>query len=73
MDKSRRVKITKRELHICSLPHKNANDYKVLKTHSLCTIGYLSQVVKTSTLFKNLMSVCSKILLQINAKLGGAT
>ena len=52
---------------------KNANDYRVLKTHSLCTRGYISQVVKISTLFRNIMSVCSKILLQINAKLGGAT
>ena len=45
--------------------------YSELKKHSLCTNGYVSQVVKVNSLKKNSMSVCSKILLQINAKLGG--
>ena len=45
--------------------------YSKLKTHSLCTNGYVSQVIKVKSLQKNAMSVCSKILLQINAKLRG--
>ena len=51
---------------------KNDNIYSKLKKHSLCTNGYVSQVIKVKSLNKNAMSVCSKILLQINAKLGGA-
>ena len=50
---------------------KNDYIYKDLKKHSLCTNGYVSQVVKARSLEKNAMSVCSKILLQINAKLDG--
>jgi aubergine-like protein len=46
--------------------------YDKLKTHSLCKNGYVSQVVKTNSLkSKGMMSTCSKILTQINAKLGG--
>ena len=46
--------------------------YKELKRHSLCQNGYVSQVVKTQTLKrKGAMKVCSKILIQINSKLGG--
>ena len=46
--------------------------YCHLKKHSLCTNGYVSQVIKVSSLQKKgILSVCSKILLQINAKLGG--
>ena len=54
---------------------KNSNYiYPKLKVHSLCTNGYISQIVKVDTLWKKgIMSICSKILLQINAKLGGAT
>ena len=48
--------------------------YCQLKKHSLCTNGYISQVVKAKTIQKKgLMSICSKILLQINAKLGGVS
>ena len=52
---------------------KNNNKiYDDLKKHSLCKNGYVSQVVKTTSLkAKGMMSICSKILLQINAKLGG--
>jgi aubergine-like protein len=43
-----------------------------LKKDSLCKNGYVSQVVKTRSIQKKgALSVCSKILLQINAKLGG--
>ena len=52
---------------------KNDYIYKNLKIHSLCNNGYVSQVVKVSSLRKNIMSVCSKILLQINSKLSGVT
>ena len=54
---------------------RNDYIYKNLKIHSLCNNGYVSQVVKVSSLRnpKNLMSVCSKILLQINSKLSGVS
>ena len=51
---------------------KNTKVYNALKKHSLCTNGYVSQIVKVKSLkAKGMMSTCSKILLQINAKLGG--
>ena len=51
---------------------KNSKIFNALKRHSLCTNDYVSQIVKTKSLKSNgMMSVCSKILLQINAKLGG--
>ena len=54
------------------LGKNNNNHYEKLKKHSLCTNGYVSQVIKTKSLkSKGMMSTCSKILLQINAKLGG--
>ena len=53
---------------------KNDKIYPDLKKHSLCTCGYISQVVKASSIKKKgVMSVCSKILLQLNAKLRGAS
>ena len=43
-----------------------------MKWHSLCEKGYISQVVRSSTIGKKgLMSICSQILLQMNSKLGG--
>ena len=51
---------------------KNDRLYTELKRHSLCKCGYVSQVVKAKSLSKKgVLSVCSKILLQINAKLRG--
>ena len=51
---------------------KNDYIYPQLKKHSLCNNGYISQVVKAKSVQKKgALSVCSKILLQINAKLGG--
>ena len=51
---------------------RNDKIYAQLKKHSLCKNGYVSQVVKAKSIQrKGAMSVCSKILLQINAKLGG--
>ena len=52
---------------------KNDKIYRTIKIHSLCRQGYVSQVVKVSSLKKNALSVCSKILLQINAKLSGVS
>ena len=50
----------------------NDKIYTQLKRNSLCKNGYVSQVVKVKSIQKKgVMSVCSKILLQINAKLGG--
>ena len=52
--------------------YKNEKLYCTLKKHSLCKNGYISQVVKVSSILKKgAMSICSKILLQINAKLRG--
>lgn len=41
----------------------------------MCTNGYVSQVIKSKTLQnqRGLMSICSKNVLQINAKLGGVS
>ena len=50
---------------------RNDKIYTQLKRHSLCNNGYVSQVVKVKTLYKKTMSVFSKIILQINTKLGG--
>jgi len=50
---------------------RNDYIYKNLKVHSLCNNGYVSQVIKVYSLKKNALSVCSKILLQINSKLSG--
>jgi len=53
---------------------RNDKIYKQIKIHSLCKHGYISQVVKVSSIKKkNALSVCSKILLQINAKLSGVS
>ena len=53
---------------------KNEKIYKDLKNHSLCTNGYVSQVVKVRSIKKKgALSVCSKILLQLNAKLRGVS
>ena len=51
---------------------RNDYIYPQLKKHSLCKSGYVSQVVKAKSIQKRgALSVCSKILLQINAKLRG--
>ena len=50
---------------------RDIRKYIKLKKNSLCKNGYVSQVLKVKSLHKNSMSVCSKILLQINVKLGG--
>ena len=52
---------------------RNDRIYPELKKHSLTSRGYYSQVVKTLSLRKNAMSVCSKILHQLNAKMGGCS
>ena len=54
---------------------RNDYIYKNLKIHSLWNRGYVSQVVKVSSIKnpKNTLSVCSKILLQINSKLSGVS
>jgi len=52
---------------------RNDYIYRHLKVHSLCHNGYVSQVVKAHSLQKNALSVCSKILLQINSKLSGVS
>ena len=50
----------------------NENLYPTLKEYSLCKNGFISQIIKSNTINKSgLMSICSKILLQINSKLGG--
>ena len=64
----------------------NDSFYPLLKKHSLCYNGYISQVVKVNSLYKKDkggykgnkndnkkvdLSICSKIILQINSKLSG--
>jgi len=50
----------------------NDKIYRELKINSLCKNGYISQVIKVKSIKKKgVMSICSKILLQINSKLGG--
>ena len=59
------------------ISNKEDNLYSPLKKHSLSTKGYISQVIKLESLKKNMnskhgpYSYYSKILLQINNKLGG--
>ena len=56
------------------LGRNDDNLYAKLKKHSICKNGYVSQVVKTRSIRKKgALSVCSKILLQINAKLRGTS
>ena len=52
---------------------ENTYIYPQLKMHSLCHNGYISQVVKVDTLYNDkIKNICSNILIQINAKLGGS-
>ena len=54
------------------LLEKNKNLYEKLIQHSLYKLGYVSQVVNIKkTEYRNSLSICSKILLQLNSKLGG--
>ena len=51
---------------------RNDKIYAELKRHSLCRNGYVSQTVKAKSIQKKgVKYICPKILLQINAKLGG--
>jgi len=63
---------TEKQIVVYVLDRSTENLYMKIKTHSLSTRGYLSQVVKTQSLKKNALSVCSNLLKQINSKLGGA-
>ena len=73
-------------LFVVFLLDKNDSIYPLLKKHSLCYNGYISQVVKVNSIYKKNkggykgnkdnkkkvdLSVCSKIILQINSKLSG--
>ena len=47
--------------------------YTKLKIHSLCTNGYISQIIKSRTVKKKgLMIIRTKILFKLNDKIGGA-
>lgn len=63
---------TKFQIVVFLLDRGTENLYTRIKAHSLTLRGYLSQVVKTFSLKKNALSVCSNLLKQINSKLGGA-
>jgi aubergine len=67
------IKKTKYDMVVFILDKYLDNLYKEIKKHSLTNAGYRSQVIKTESLQKNAMSVASKIILQINYKLGGCT
>ena len=62
----------KKQLVVFVLDRNTEILFDKIKLHSLCSLGYLSQVVKTQSLKKNALSVCSNLLKQINSKLGGA-
>jgi len=62
----------KLQIVVFLLDRGTENLYHKIKVHSLSLRGYLSQVVKTQSLKKNALSVCSNLLKQINSKLGGA-
>lgn len=64
---------SKKQVVIFVLDRSLEGLYKRIKQHSLCNLGYKSQVVKTQSLRKNALSVCSNLLKQINVKLGGAS
>lgn len=67
------IKSKKYDVVVFLLDRYLENLYKEIKKHSLTNAGYRSQVIKPESLQKNAMSVASKILLQINYKLGGCT
>lgn len=50
----------------------STQSYAQIKKLLICDNAINSQVVVKRTLTKNVMSVCTKILLQMNAKAGGA-
>ena len=54
------------------IDNKKEDFYSQIKINSLCEVGYISQVIRIDKLKKNLnnLSVYSKILLQLNSKLG---
>ena len=63
----------KNDFALFLLGENNKELYPKLKANSLDKNGFVSQVVKVDTLYDNhIMSICSKILLQLNYKLGGA-
>ena len=66
------------KLVIFLINNKTDKLYGPLKKHSLCTKGYISQVIKYESIMRSIKqrrgrldSYFSKILLQINNKLGG--
>lgn len=67
------IKEKKYDIVVFILDKYLENLYKDIKSHSLTYMGYRSQVIKPESLHKNAMSVASKILLQINYKLGGCS
>ena len=66
------TKGNKKYSFILFLLDKNKNIYYQIKKYTLCKNSYISQVVNINSMkSKPIMSICSKILLQINAILGG--
>ena len=57
------------------IDNKKEDFYSRLKINSLCEVGYISQVIRLDKIKKNInnLSIYSKILLQLNSKLGGLT
>lgn len=62
------------QIVITILPTKRAQTYGTIKSELLCKFGVASQCVVAGTLLKKgaLMSVVTKILVQMNCKMGGA-
>jgi len=59
---------------LCMLPRNAVNEYKEIKRWAITQPNpYLTQMVKVDTLTraKNMMPICSKVILQINSKRNG--
>ncbi|XP_066905703.1 piwi-like protein Siwi isoform X2 [Halyomorpha halys] len=64
---------SKLQLVMCIINYSRNDLYAAIKKKCLCDRPIPSQVIATKTLgHKNLLSVCTKIAIQINCKLGGS-
>ncbi|XP_037773417.1 piwi-like protein 1 [Penaeus monodon] len=62
-----------KQMVLLILPNNRADRYSAIKRHASVKMGLPSQCVLSRTLFKKqrLMSVATKVAIQINCKLGG--
>jgi len=60
------------QIVVAVVPNDNKTRYDAIKKYCCLETSVPSQVIKARSLEKNTLSVCSKILLQMNCKLGGS-